>query len=400
VLTQTIQKDFLEITEWWDKYIIDKQLSPHFFLYPAEIMLSKGFNVTVLTKRHPILEQSSDYNGIRIYRLPCILKVPYMLSIDFSYFLIKHLLQKRYALIHMHSLLPGEVTLALLTLKLRKTPVVFTSHFYTFHKEYKNVFKKIGSIMQNKGLKACAYERCVFHALTNFQATIYKLYGIKEENIALIPHGIDPKIFEVKRREDVRQKYGLKDVNILCVGNFSENKGQHLLVETMKGLITKYIFLKPHLKLVLVGRVFGNLGGKYLNLLKSYIQKYDLKENVIFIIDPPRYDLLQLYLNSDLFALPTAKEQFGLVFLEAMAAGLPLISTNISPVNEVLYHGNEALLCERNVNALTKCIETLIFDENLRKKMGSLAKRKVYEKYHLNEVKKRLWNLYENLLTG
>jgi len=392
------KQHFCEITEWWDKYIIDKQLSPHFFLYPAEMMLSKGFEVTVITKRHPTLDQSSDYNGIRIHRFPCMLRVPYILSMDFSHFLIKHLLQKRYALIHMHSLLPGEVALILLILKLGKIPVVFTSHYYTFHKEYRSLFKKIGSIMQNKSLKIGEYGHCIFHALTNFQANIYKLYGIKEENIVVIPHGIDPKIFEVKRQEDVRQKYGLKDVNILCVANFLEQKGQYLLIEAMRNLITKYIFLKPRLKLVLVGRVFSDFGKKYLNLLKLSVKRYDLNENVVFIIDSPRDDLLQLYLNSDLFVLPTAKEPFGLVFLEAMAAGLPLVSTNIPPVNEVLSHGNEALLCERNANALAECIATLVFDENLRKKMGSLARKKVFEKYHLNEVKKQLWNLYENLL--
>lgn len=391
------QRTFCEITEWWDRYYIDKQISPHFFLYPAKMMLSKGFEVTVLTKMHPTLEKSSIYDGIKILRFPCKLRVPYLLNIDFSNHLIKHLFQRKYALVHLHSLLPGEVTLALLALRRRKVPVVFTSHYFTFHEGYKSTLKKMGSILQNKSLKAGDHNRCIFHAFTKFQARIYRRYGIKGK-IVVIPHGIDPKVFEVKKQEYVKEKYGLKDFNILCVANFSERKGQHLLIKAIKNITDKYPLVKSNLKLVLVGRVFGSSGEEYLKLLKSYIRLNDLTENVSLILDPPRNDLLQLYLNSDLFVLPTAKESFGLIFLEAMAAGLPIISINIPPINEILSNGKEALLCKRNINDLSKCITILLFDDNLRKKMSYYARKKVYEKYHLENIKKQLWYVYKSLL--
>lgn len=382
---KTNDKRFCEVTLWWNLYYIQNQVSPHFFYYPAELMLKNGFDVEVLTKLYPERNET-EYevnNGIKVRRSP-------KSSAKFCASLLSYLLKHNYSLIHLHTVGFLEDYVPWIVSRIKKTPMVFTSHSPGLPC-LENRLDIKASIFR-KSLKMRDSETSIFIAFTEWQANLYRRFGIK--NIKIIPHGIDPTVFDVPEDYKVAKKYGLEENNILCVGQIDPRKGQHLLVESMPEILKNH----PKTKLLLVGRAFEEYQREYLKMLKSKIEKRDLKKNVAFLDDVSKDELVQLYLLSDVFAFPTDAELFGIVLLEIMAAGLPIVSTDRPYIREILQDGDAGILVKREQKEFEARIINLLDDGSLRERLSEKGKKAVDEKYRLDKVVEAHWELYRSLI--
>jgi glycosyltransferase involved in cell wall biosynthesis len=138
---------------------------------------------------------------------------------------------------------------------------------------------------------------------------------------------------------------------LLCVGRLSSNKGQAVLIKSAnilreKGLIFEINFLG---------------GGDDLKLLESLVTELGL-DSFIKLIGPVGHDKVKEYLlNSDLFILPSFAEGIPVALMEAMAAGVPVISTNITGIPELIEHGVDGLLVQpSNEIQLADAIELIL----------------------------------------
>jgi glycosyltransferase involved in cell wall biosynthesis len=89
---------------------------------------------------------------------------------------------------------------------------------------------------------------------------------------------------------------------------------------------------------------------------------------------------------------------FGLVFLEAMAAGLPIISINKPYIREIIRDGEAGILVEREQRSIENAILRLLGDSALRRRLGTNGRQIVEQKYRLDKVIQQYWNLYKFLL--
>ena len=377
---------FCEVTSWWDWYYIRNQISPHFFYYPVQLMIERGFNAEVLTLSNPEGRETKyeSHPNLEIYRFVADHNVSLCAR------LFTYMVKKQYSLIHLHEVKWPVDCVTWIISRVKNTPMVFTTHAWQLDSLLKLESKipLIGNVRAHIFIKDSP--TCVFVAFTRTQAEAYKRMGIN--NIKIIPHGIDVAPFEIERDDKIEQKYGLEELNILCVGMMDPRKGQHFLVKSMPKILKEY----PHTKLLLVGRTYDR--GKYLGTLKSLAQKLELRDKVEFLSDVTRSELIQLYLWSSLFVLPTQAELFGLVFLEAMAAGLPVITTNRPHLREILGNGEAGVLVEREQKSIENAILNLLRDDDLRRRLGNNGKKLVLQKYRLEKVIQQLWNLYKALL--
>lgn len=375
---------FCEVTSWWNWHYIKNQLSPHFFYYPAKLMLEKGFDVEVLTKLYPERSESrfEVNDGIKVRRFP-------QNPAKFFICLLKHMLKNNYSLVHLHTVGFLEDFIPWITSRIKKVPMVFTSHDPGLPGLENG--KDIKALIYKKSLKVKDFST-VFVAFTEWQANLYRKWGLK--NVKVIPHAIDPAVFNIQINYEIAEKYGLMENNILCVGQIDPRKGQHILVEIMP----KILMDRPKTKLLLVGRVFNENQRIYLKNIESKIERMNLKKNVAFLRDVPKDDLIQLYLLSDVFAFPTDREIFGLVLLEAMAAGLPIISTDRPYIKEILQEGKAGILVKRKEKEFEKGIIALLNDDNLRNRLSKEGRRAIKEKYHLDKIIEKHWELYKSLI--
>lgn len=153
-----------------------------------------------------------------------------------------------------------------------------------------------------------------------------------------------------------------------CVAVMREKKGHRALIEAMADLLKR-----PDVYLVLVGD-----GSPLLENLQSYVRSLDLQDRVLFT--GRRTDIPNVLAGFDIFALATEQEALGTVFIEAGAAGLPIVGTDVGGVSETFRRDEAGLLVPLGDGAaLTRALTALIDDPVRRRLMGQAGIRDVRE---------------------
>jgi len=166
-----------------------------------------------------------------------------------------------------------------------------------------------------------------------------------------------------------------QDTNVLFVANLErgqEYKGLKTLLDAMKILKKEF----PTIKLTVAGD--GNLKSEY----EAYAAKNDLKSDVIFRGRLEGRELLKAYQKADVFALPTSNDSQPLVILEAMAVGLPVVSTCIGGIPTMIENGKEGFLIKPNSpQILANKLAELLRNPQLRERFSEAARERVVEDF-------------------
>ncbi|AFY57172.1 glycosyltransferase [Rivularia sp. PCC 7116] len=177
---------------------------------------------------------------------------------------------------------------------------------------------------------------------------------------------------------------------ILCVGNYVPRKGIIYLIKALSQIQYKEFTLD------LVGNRKDN--SRYYNLLANAVEKLKLTECVVFHDGSDQENLKKLYASADIFVLPSLKETFGIVFLEAMHYGLPIITTNVSAMPELVEQGKNGILVPpADSQALAQAIKTLIEQPNLIQQMGEAGRKKVADSYYWEHTCSRFVSIIEKM---
>lgn len=190
-------------------------------------------------------------------------------------------------------------------------------------------------------------------------------YGIPPEKIRVIHNGVDSRSFIpfCGERESVRRELGIESADIVVgfVGAITRGKG---VLELLRAF---YAAAPEHrgLKLLYVGK------GPELTELKKEAQA--LRDRVIFA--GQRRDVARMYAAMDIFVLPsTCGEAFGLVIIEAMSMGKPVIASRIGGIPEIIDHrGNGIMVEPGDPSAITQAILELTLNPALRNELSSNA---------------------------
>ncbi len=168
-----------------------------------------------------------------------------------------------------------------------------------------------------------------------------RAFAMREEDILCIPNGVDLKRFannpenRTVARHRIRQELGLPHDALLCltVGRLSPQKGHDVLVPVIPHVVAAY----PNVHFLWAG------DGPTEKVLRKQLERYRAAEHVTFL--GKRDDIPALLQAADLFVHPARFEGQPFSLLEAMAAGLPIVSTTASGITEVLDHDVHGLLC-------------------------------------------------------
>ncbi len=194
--------------------------------------------------------------------------------------------------------------------------------------------------------------------------------GINPDSVHVLSPGLDREKYNIlssSNRSDSKK--------ILCVGNYVPRKGIIYAIEAFSQIE------RQNFTLHLVGNRKNN--SSYYNQLKNAVEKLKLTECVVFHDGSDQENIKQLYASADIFVLPSFKETFGIVFLEAMHYGLPIITTNVSAMPELIEEGKNGFLVPlADSQALAEAISTLIENPDLCKQMGEAGRKKVADSYY------------------
>lgn len=213
-------------------------------------------------------------------------------------------------------------------------------------------------------------------------------YEVLEDKIVVIPNGVDMNKFKPNKinRSKIRSLYGIPndEIILIFVGHMFKLKGLDYIIEAISDL--------NNIKLLVVGEDPN---------IKSYrekVIKVGIQDKVIFagkILE----GIEDYYTASDIFLLPSSSEGFPISGIEAAASGLPIISTNVAGLDELVVEGYNGFFVSRNSNEIKEKVSILVKNEKLRDKMGRNGKE-IAEKYSWEHVTKMTCQVYNDVITN
>jgi len=285
--------------------------------------------------------------------------------------------RENFDITHLHE--PLVPMLCTTVLRLTNTPAVGTFHASGADPWY--LFTVAGKYLLNRWFRKLdgriAVSLPAMRCVSRYFPCDYKI----------IPNGVDCQRF----RPDVTpiDEFDDDKRNILFVGRLEKRKGVDYLIRAFQKIKREL----PKTRLIVVGP-----GTRLRHKYEKRIRQSKL-EGVFFVGYASFGDLPRYFKTADVVCCPaTGRESFGIVLLEAMAAGRPIVASNIEGYASVLTNGAEGLLVPpRDSEKLAEALITLLTDERMREEMGARG-RATASQYDWERISQRVMDFYLNVL--
>ncbi len=347
-----------------------------------------GHNVFIFAQTDRAYEDKEPF----VFRYPA-LQLPlqeYPLTIPVSNFVDTLLPSLKLDVIHAHHpALLGQV--AAKKANALDIPLVFTHH--TRYREYSHY-----AFALPQGLAKQVIERWIGDYMSHCQHVIVPSQSIKEiltetygvtQGISVLPTGIEVAQYQQAEAGDIRQQRGWAedDVVLISVGRLAKEKNFATLITAVAPVIRKN---RP-VRLVILGEGEERAG------LEALAAELGVAERVNLLGTIP-FDEVPNYLKAaDIFCFASITETQGLVTLEAMATGLPVVAVDATGTRDAVADGVEGLLTPNEAEALTAALTKMVEDETMRQKMAETAVHKANE-FDIQKLAKRLVQVYEEAI--
>lgn len=300
---------------------------------------------------------------------------------------------------HVAGRMGGEVLTAA---RLRRKPCVVTLHGNVFdvpeaerqaghgmagekHLEWGKVF---GMLFRSRRL----LEEADAVLCVGYSEYVAARQALSHGRIHYLANGVNPAAFEGGDREGVRRElgFGAGDFVFSCISRIDPQKGQHLLVEAL----AKLARTEPMAKLLLAGPATDP---GYCEELEKTVLRLGLGEHVRILgpVDAESARHAGLLAASDAFVLPSRHEPFGIVVLEAWAAGRPVIVSDVGGLQRLVAAGSDGLVFESgDAEGLAGRMASMIADPAMAMALAEAGRRKVFATYTWEKVGDDLEQIY------
>ncbi|WML59042.1 glycosyltransferase [Neobacillus sp. PS2-9] len=221
-------------------------------------------------------------------------------------------------------------------------------------------------------------------------ATLEEDFGVPREKLSLINMGVNLDVFRPIDKKEARERCGINtnQTPLLFVGNIIEQKGLNELVEAFSMLKKE----NPNYHLYIIG---SNKDQNYFQKLQSLIKELGMTKSIHLLGTKSQAEVACWMAAADVFILPSHIEGFGLVAVEAMACGTPVVGTNVGGLKYLLNNENGVLVEVNDVISLKKGIESVLLSEEVKEKLVRNGLVKAQENDQ-NTMTDRVMNLYQS----
>jgi glycosyltransferase involved in cell wall biosynthesis len=332
-------------------------------------------------QKYPTLWPCSEFHGeVRVTHLPTLRCQPAW-SFLVSFVLWAYANRKRFQIVHAHGTALGVIG-SLVGWLLRKKVVIKIPGMAAVH------YLKGNSLPRRFRRWILMRRPDRFVAVSSEMVQALQEVGIRPEKISLIPNGIP--FMETSWNHDPvalrRELLGITEVQVvLYVGRLAEVKG-------VDRLLTVWASMPRSLDRILV--IVGD--GPLRKDLEAMVQRLDLRASVRFL--GPQAEVAKFYGMADLFVLPSRSEGMSNALLEAMAAGVPSVASDVGGNREVVTDAESGFLVNwEDTAACASLLQALLADSCRRQTVGAAAKNRVRE-FALPRVAECYRQLYQGLL--
>lgn len=339
----------------------------------AEAQAAAGHQVTVLVTNPDGQPSEEELNGVRVVR---VARLATVISTPLTLGFIPRLRKEKPQVTHLHFPYPVAELSQLVAGRGRPYVIAYHSDIIRPRQQF---FLRFYRPMLWRVLRGA---RRILVGSPSYLRTSPFLQAVANKCV-IVPFGIDPHPFF-----DASPRYGKGDRSRLFFhGRHRYYKGVEILLQAMTQI---------EADLWIGGD--GEMRGKWMGL----VAELGLADRVRFFGDIPRHELPGVYASVDLFVLPSMlrAEAFGVVLLEAMAAGLPCVTTELGTgTSFIVQDGLTGLVVPPGEpNALAGAIRRLLEDPDLRVRMGAAGRERVVEEFTVEKMLKRVEVVYEEVV--
>jgi glycosyltransferase involved in cell wall biosynthesis len=291
--------------------------------------------------------------------------------------------RQRVALVHAHQI-PAFLYGSLARLLAQRPPILFTEHGLTHARSPRRKRILVNRLLLQRRDRVVAVGQAVRRVLVDNE-------GLPGSRIQVIYNGIasDPFARAAGSRETVRGELGLAPADLVAcqVGRLEPIKDHATALRALGRVVAR----RPEARLVLVG------DGPEKGRLHELAGRLGLLSQIRFL--GMRYDVPRVLAGADLLLLSSTSEGIPLALIEGMAAGLPVVSTNVGGVPEVVVHGTTGLVAPAGDEAaLAGAILRLAEDASLRRQMGENGRQRAQTMFSEDRMYARYCALYNEML--
>ncbi|WP_414468850.1 glycosyltransferase family 4 protein [Methanobacterium sp. ACI-7] len=348
----------------------------------------KDYKINVFTTSINSKDLLETSNNMNIFRYGTSFKVA---SANISFGLFYKPFKHYPDIVHAHSPTPYSDIPALIHSKKNKVPFIITYHADA-QGTGGSLIRNLGVSTYNKVLNSVLSNADIIIATSKSYINESEFLVNYKEKTTIIPNGIDIDSFDIPySKKECRERLGFSNNKyiILFFGNLVAYKGPDILLKAFK-LVKKEI---KNVELVFAGR------GEMQEELELLSKKLNINDSVTFSGFIPEKLKPFYFKAADIFCLPstTMAEAFGIVNLEAMACNLPIISSRLGGIPDIINEGKTGLLVNPgDYKSLADNITYLLENEELTKKMGDSGRKKVNE-YSWKNIADKTDKIYKEL---
>jgi len=352
-----------------------------------------GVEVHLITSGGVGAPPVEQVNGVRVYRVE-----PYRISspdfvtwvVQFNVALLERAIsilgENEFHVLHAHDWLVAYAARAIK--HAARLPLIATIHATEYGRNYglhNDTQRHISDIEWWLTYEAWRVICCSHY----MEGEVRHVFQLPQDKIAVIPNGVDAGNFKTRSGTVRRSDYAAPDEKIVFyVGRLVREKGVQVLLDAAPEILASH----PQTKFVIAGK------GPYEPSLKHQAAMLGISNRVYFtgyISDEVRNSL---YGWSDVAVFPSLYEPFGIVALEAMAAGTPVVVSDCGGISEIVRHGEDGLKANTgNSHSLAQNILTLLKQPELGIRFRENAYRRVVNEFNWKNIARRTASLYREI---
>jgi starch synthase len=222
------------------------------------------------------------------------------------------------------------------------------------------------------------------------RADILQHFRVDPERVVVIHNGVDAEAFARTERREALGRHRVRPPYVLFVGRISEQKGIFQLLEAARALPEGVQLVlcasspdTPELLARLEAAVAGRPAVRWINAML------------------PVAEVVELYSHAAVFACPSIYEPFGLINLEAMACGTPVVASRVGGIPEVVVDGETGWLVEPgDPAALAEALRRALADPERARRMGEAGRRRVEAHFSWDRIAERTLEVYRQAIGG